>query len=174
MRQNLKRSYPWRRLNSTMFTDADFDSTKVPTTTKPTGNGVVDILGNDPHWSWATDGIHVPDELLVYIYGTDAANETAFVRIWGWQLCEDVDGLYVPILLSQLNATLGACTATGLVTSGLAHDLASIAGGQGTEHTDDGDMPGYSVIKLHGCGMLEFDWNLGTAASANALLKPLY
>ena len=48
------RSVPFQRLNATSSTDTAFDTVKTPTTTKPSGNGVVDFLGNSPAWSWVT------------------------------------------------------------------------------------------------------------------------
>lgn len=70
---------------------------RVPTATKPTGDGVVNISDGFAHGS--------PRNLCLVLYGTGADNSTMSVRVSGWKFVTD---LWIPFNLVEIAGTLSA------------------------------------------------------------------
>lgn len=147
-------------------TDASFPS-KVPTTTAPTGAGVLDVAV-DPA---ATTQRH----LLLLPYGGDAENETFKLRVIGWKAT--TNGLWVPTILAELTCTLG--TATGVDGSDVENemffaDTLVLAAGYSSDAvrvtSPANNTVARALVDLEGHRKVEvtFDRN-GSAASCNAL-----
>ena len=147
---------PYKKLFSSNQSDSSFDS-KTPTTTKPSGGGIVTGLGS---------------KAGLIFFGTDAANETFDVRVWGWSSVED--SLWVPFLLADVTCTLGS-------TQGVAGEaitdsdfiVDTITGNSGDAGREIISPTGDLVASLHvenrGANRLEVEFDMTGAADANAL-----
>ena len=94
----------WQKLLSANSTSASFTA-RVPTLTQPTGTGVVAV---PPGMT----------RVIVMPFGTDAANETGKLQLWGWSAVRSPSGgkvLWIPRPICELTATLG--TAAGVAGS---------------------------------------------------------
>lgn len=150
---------------------------KTPTATKPSGSGVFDLFGAD--LGIATEP-YVPEAVDLFPYGTDAANTTFGLRLWGWS--RTTDDIWVPHLLADLTCTLGSGTATALGTDNLMVDTITVTtggaveGGAGADViSPTGDVPASILVALRGCELIEFDADTGTpdAADCNCLWRPV-
>lgn len=86
--------------------------TKVPTTTLPSGNGVIDMAGGD----------YVPGHLLIIPYGTGSATNTGSMKVLGWRDTNMNPGnpqrrLWIPVELCTVAITLG--TGAGVANADL-------------------------------------------------------
>lgn len=150
-------------------TDTSFAS-RVPTTTEPTGDGVVGLRSHP-------DQV-VPTWLLLVPYGTGDANDAFDVRVVGWRR---VGTLWVPTTLLEFTATLG--TAVGVAgadvadTEKFADTVSDPATGKGSVGVDcqptspaDNTVAHY-LVDTRGCPKVEFlfDATTGDPTGANLL-----
>ena len=145
---------------STAFTD------KEPTVTKPTGDQVIDVTALAEAVSV---GAHVPDHIELIPVGTDAADETFDMRLWGWTF-EPGNGMYWPRLLVELNCTLGtADLPAALATNGLLCDTISLAAGDSDASLNSpaNDTIANALVDIRGCDLVEIDFDSTGAASMN-------
>lgn len=165
--------HPIRRVNATSFTDASY-SAKVPTTTKPSGNGVIDFLDRD---SLAINvGPHADRWMFVQPYGSNAANENFTMRMYGWSQGFEADttikGLWVPILLVEATVTLGNIAATTLGTNNFLAD--TIVQDNGDSENDrlievcstGSDLPASMYVHTRGFELIEFAFDIDAAGNA--------
>lgn len=149
---------------------------KIPVATKPSGTGVFDVFA-------AALGIAtahcLPKFLQVIPFGTDADGETFDLRVWGWSRVLG-GNLWVPQLLTQLAVTLGNVSGAAIGTNHflsdtlVATDGAVADSGTGTSIlSPENDTPASALIHLRGCELIEFDFDLGTAAAANAYWRAM-
>jgi hypothetical protein len=152
-------------------TSASFP-TRIPTTTEPTGDGVIDLLA-------AAGGTRVvPTWLDIVPYGTTTADQTFKVRVVGWR---KVGTLWVPTTLLEFTATLGTATGVSGATLGTTYLFADTVGdpatGKGAIGVDcqptspaDNTVASY-MVDTRGSAKVEilFDRN-SSAASCNALV----
>ena len=158
-------AFPLRRALVTNATTTSFTA-KIPVAVKPSGVGVFDVF--DMAIGQAID-TYMPWYLNLIPFGTDAADETFDMRLWGWSKVADT-ALWIPQLLVELNVTLGSVDGTAIGASHLLADTIVIAKGDADapEINPENDLPGSILVHLRGCDMFEFDFDLTGAAAANA------
>lgn len=149
----------------------------VPTTTKPSGNGILDARPNEN----SAEGLG--NQAIVHFFGTTTANQTGSALLIGWNVAAaNGVSLYVPTPLLLVDFTLGAATgvfATAIVGSGelLADTIAIASGGEFSESniviSPENDSVAAVVVDLLGAALIEVRAYRGTAASVNALAKLL-
>lgn len=174
-------TYPWIKLLDTDDTGTAF-AAKTPTTTEPTGAGVVDLT--DETLGVTTDGSHCPDMVMIQPYGSNANNEDYKMRVWGWNvLSKPGDStnhlkLWIPMLLVEVSVVLGNISISGLLANGFLADTITIDAGNSDLNavsSPTGDVPGYLVVDPMGSKKIEFDFDLdaggNAAAAANALIR---
>lgn len=143
---------------------------KIPTAAKPSGSGVFDLFD-------AANGIatepYVPESLQLFPYGSDTANQTFGLRLWGWS--RTTDDVWVPHLLADLSCTLASIDAAALTAGNLMADTiavttgGAVAGGDGSDViSPTGDVPASLLVALRGCELIEFDADTGTPTAVNA------
>lgn len=154
-----------RSSNSTAATFSD----PTPTTTEPSGDGVF------------SSGA---ERIALNFFGTDAADETGDVALFGWsrQITAPGDGatpLWVPTFICELALTLGSTKGvsgqdvdnnqffvdTITLTTGNA-DLVEVT-------SPAGNRIASVIIDNFGAEIIEARFALGTAASLNGLWRPL-
>lgn len=175
-------AYPWIRLSTTDFTGTDALTSPTPTTTAPSGDGVIDLQGAG--LSITTDDAHCPDMLMVQPYGSDAANENFVMQAYGWQTFDEPTDttnhlkLWVPMLLVECTVTLGSITFTDVLASGLLADTITLDKGNSSLHTFSSpanDLPAYLIVDPLGSRYVEFKFDLdaggSAAAAANCLVR---
>lgn len=160
-------------------TDAAFTAL-APTTTEPTGAGVVPLTGYP--------GGLVPEKFKLMVFGTDTADQTGKVRVTGWmrQGADPNYTLWVPTTLVEATFTLGtmAGVANADVAAGqLFADTVAIDAEpvSNADTTDDGRVDFFSpanntIAWIKACTYqaekLQVQFNLNTSsASLNALLQ---
>lgn len=141
---------------------------KVPTSTAPTGAGVV----NDP-----IVGDKAPDWVQVIPFGDGADNATFDLRVIGWKVSDL--GLWVPTILAQaaciLSSTVGSNTFEVTAsqrfadTITLTQVIASSVDSKLSSPT--GELVASFQVETRGCVYVEVTFNLGTATGANALVS---
>jgi hypothetical protein len=161
----------WVPVLSTDSTDTSFTGKK-PTATKPSGDGVIDLLSADVGESI---GDQVPDFVVVKPYGTDDNDETFDMRVWGWSFNRS-QSIWEPILIIEVNVQLGdldVARPTGGTTYYDADIIVEAKGDTDTARTvsPDNNLSAYMVIDPIGSQMLEFTFDLTGAAAANALYR---
>lgn len=176
-----KSAYPLRRISTTDFTSTAFTA-KTPTSTKPSGNGVIDLRSAALGLAKAL-GEAVDDQMLVQPYGTNAANENFHMRVWGWAKGSSLDSTlkdsWIPILLGEFVVTLGSIDASDPLgsTMFLADTITESSGDTAAIETvsPTNDLPAWFVLDTRGCELIEFDFDLdaggNAAASANCLWR---
>lgn len=142
---------------------------KIPVATKPSGTGVFDLFDRD--LGIATH-VCAPDYIQVIPFGTDANNETFNLRVWGWSRVTEL--LWIPQLLCELAVTLGNIDATAIGASHFLADTvvltygAAADSGTGTSIlAPANELPCSALVHLRGSELIEFDFDLVTAAAAN-------
>lgn len=144
-------------------------ATLVPQANKPSGPGVFDLF--DGGLGLATQYV-MPKYVQVVPFGTDLADETFDLRVWGWSKVHNPGGAdhgrWVPQLLLDLAVTLGTA-AQGEADHFLA-DTLSITQGDGDAPviSPQNNTPASAILHLRGCEVIQFDFARGTAAAANA------
>lgn len=163
----VNKSQSLAKVRTTNATDTSFAS-KVPTTTEPTGEGVVSVRAK---------GV-VPEAVVVYPYGTGDADDVFDMKVLGWR---KVGTLWIPVPLVTLTCTLGA----GVGVSGAAVtdsekfcDTVTAAGGISNVSyqlfSPTGDLVAHALVWTNGCDKLEFifDATTGSPTGMNALWAP--
>ena len=169
---------PFRKALTTNSTSTGFTA-QVVTTTEPTGDGVFNLLSTATGWG---GGYRVPSYFELIPFGTDGANDTFDMRVWGYNKIEGSTAIYVPFLLVDLSVILGAATATPIAANTLLADTLTVNDGP----ADNGpwrvlidaqeDLVASATIFTFGCQYLKFDWDLAggqEAASMNCLFRPV-
>ncbi len=93
---------------------------KIPTVTRPSGSGVIDMTGGD----------YVPGHLLLIPYGTDAGTHTAGMKVLGWRDTNQNPGnpqmrLWVPVVLCTVAITLGSAAGVANADLGTTQKFAT-------------------------------------------------
>jgi hypothetical protein len=109
-------------------------------------------------------------------FGTDAADETFDMRIWGWSKCSIAE-IWVPTLLLDISCTLGAIDGAVIGADHLMCDTITVNDGA----ADNGrwlsvispaeDLVASIMVNTRGCRYLDFDFDLTGAAAANAFFR---
>lgn len=142
---------------------------KLPTATKPASAGVIDLFAD------SGEGINAPPNIPKYAqlvpYGTDSNDQTFSQRLWGWSATDQ--GVWIPQLLLQLDVTLGNIAATAIAASHLLADTIALAAGDAHAEmiSPANDTPASVLVHLRGSQLIEFDWDMTGAASANCLWR---
>jgi hypothetical protein len=147
---------------------------KVPTTTKPSGSGVVDMYSTtDPRRARP----YLANYIQIVPYGTTTNDTTFDLRIWAWNRNSDSTAIWIPQILYQASCTLCSASGAALATSGLMVDTitAVISGTDVTklEHGTPNNTPSSVMLWTRGAEILEFDIDLTGAVSANVLYRLL-
>lgn len=173
---------PLRRAQSTNSSNASALATLIPTATKPSGTGVIDL--QDPDYGYGMKKLdRVPQWLNLIPIGTDANNETFDMQVWGWKRgvssSGDDQAEWTPILLLQLAVTLGNIDASAVYgTNSFMADTLTVTHGQDDAGSDlvapistAADFPASCRLHLRGCELVEFEFsnNGKTAATMNCL-----
>lgn len=142
-----------QRALETNSTDNSFTS-KIPTVTEPTGNGVF-LVGAETV------------ELLPF--GSGADNSTFNMRVIGWR---QAGGLWVPQILADLSCTLSQ--AVGIAKSYVINterfaDAITVTTGNAVVDAVTADTPVKAVVGVAGYKKVEFIFDLVTATGANCL-----
>lgn len=146
-------------------TDSSFPS-KVPTTTAPTGTGVIsDPLNGNESTQW----------IQVVPFGEGADNSTFDLRVISWK--PTTDGLWVPTILAQAACTLSATVGVnGADVTNTQRFADTIALTQVQANVDSklsspvGDLVGSFLVETRGSTLIEITFDLGSATAANALV----
>ena len=177
-------AYPFRPARTSLGTATSFTA-KIPTATKPSGSGVIDIF--DCKWGIATE-TYMPKFMQLVPYGTDANNEQFYMRVIGWSPTDVKymsDGtppagnpIWIPQLLLAVTVTHGNIGATAIGASHFLADTIDFLDGD----TDASiinpadDLPASAILHLRGCHLIEFVFSLDAAltegAGANCLWRP--
>jgi hypothetical protein len=173
-----------RKALATSSTATSFAS-KIPTITKPSGDGVHEF-GNSGS---------LPDLMHAMFYGAGADDSTFDVRIIGWDPTIDVSlkPLWVPRILTTLTITLS--TAVGIAgsyvidTDRFADTLvvhatvapqatftdvvSAAAASRGTVEifSPANNVIAWANIPLRGCTLIEFSYDMTGATNGNALFR---
>lgn len=166
--------HPYVKALETSSTSTSFTAL-TPTTTKPSGAGIFDLLnggfsGNVPSW------------LQLQPYGTDGNNDTFDFRLYGYsEVRGSATKVYVPQLLIDVSVVLGNIAATDLGAGNFLADTLTINDGAidglFRNHIDcQEDLPASVIVHTRGCRFIRFDWDLAgaqEAATMNCLWRPL-
>ena len=171
-------SNPFRRVRATNATGSF--PTKAPTSTKPSGDGVIAL---SPNGNFGADS---PTKLHVLFVGTGADNSTFQARVVIWNKFNNTDGgnsdtdvIWIPQTIYNVDATLG--TSVGVSASVIdnnhrfADGLAVTASSQNTAKAElispaNNGVAGLQIETL-GAQLVEITFALGTATGANALFR---
>lgn len=152
------------------------------TATEPTGVGVFD-LGAEPYGNRNA----VPSYLQLIPFGTDGADDTFDMRVYGYSETVPTDlvtdtKLYIPQLLLDVSVVLGARTFSDHAANTLLADTLTVNDGA----ADNGpwrslidcqeDMVASIIVATRGCRYIKFDWDLvgaQEAVSMNCLWRAL-
>lgn len=161
-----------RKALATNDTGTSF-AAKIPTTTKPTGDGVFDLLSES---LGVSVGETIPHFIQIIPYGTNGDNDTFDMRLIGWSRSTDATPVWVPQLLVDLNVVLGNISGAAIAANTFMADAITIAKGDGDapEISPANDTPASILVHLRGCELIEFDWDLAGAqegASMNAFWR---
>jgi hypothetical protein len=172
--------------HSTDATDTSFPS-KIPTTTEPTGNGVIDFRGQ------RVAGAVVPNLIQLTPVGT-GANDAVLtgMRVIGWRRLKSktpttTRDLWVPTILAEFATVFGNVTGVAAGTGGPAGALAAtyffmdtITLVTGTANVSNeivsptGDVIAHIQMDMKGFPKIEITFDLGAnATAANCLVARL-
>ena len=162
----------WRKALTTDNTDATFD-TIVPTTTKPSADGVVDLLDTDLGES---SGTYVPSLVQIMPYCANAPGETFDMRVWGWSKYDSSGTTYwIPIMIAEFNLVSGNIAA-GFDADAYFADTITLADGDADTLvvSTANDVPGYAVVDIMGSELIQFDFDDDAGANASLNDNCLY
>jgi hypothetical protein len=152
-------AYPFRVILAANSTSTGFTS-KVATTTKPSGNGVIDLQTANS----------IQKFLQLAPFGTDGSNDTFNMRVWSWVETIDVQPktVWIPLLLNELNITLGNIALAGIGTGNYQADTITISAGDGSSPISSpaNDCGANILIHTRGSRLIELDWDLAGAQEA--------
>ena len=151
-----------------------------PTTIRPSGSGVHDLLGLDGN---SLTG-NVPSYLKIVPCGTDGNNDTFDLRVYGWGAINNgASPIWIPTLLADLSVVLGNIAATPVGTGQFLADTITLNDGPATATfltvtvDPQEDIPAaYIVLHTQGSHLIQFDSDLAggqEGVAANALWKPV-
>lgn len=159
-----------RKAVSANATSATFTG-KTPTTTKPSGTGVWDMLAE-------ATGLHLSRSLSKFInlipYGVGSDTNTFSMRIWGWSKTNDTTPVWIPQLLTEVSCAISTGTSfANLTASNYCVDtITTVAGDTNAQIiTPANDIPGSLLLHMRGCELIEFDFDMTGATSANCLWR---
>lgn len=145
----------------------------IPTTTKPSGDGVFDLLSS-------TYGLHQSNVLSKFVqlipYGIGSDTQTFSMRLWGWSQTNDSPKVWIPQLLVELACTITTGTDfAGLVASNYGVDAITVAAGDAETAlvSPANNMQGSALVHLRGCELIEFDFDMTGATSGNCLWRAM-
>jgi hypothetical protein len=153
------------RVRPTSSVDASFPS-KVPTSTVPSGAGVVGdpIVQGAPEW------------IQIIPFGDGADNATFDLRVIGWK--PTTLGLWVPTILAQAACTLSAAVGeNGYEVTASQRFADTITLTQVQANVDSkvssptGDLVASFQVQTRGATLIEVIFDTGTATGANALVS---
>jgi hypothetical protein len=167
------RSAPLRITNAVDVTAATV-TLPVPTATKPSGDGVIDM---------GTDGGMTASGLFLQPYGTGSATNTFSMSVYGWRQVTprltQGNGLWVYTTLATFTCTLG--TQTGVANSPIDNThlfvttIALVIGNANisNEVLSPGDnTPAHITLLAKGCTLIEVRFGTGSSAtSCNCLVS---
>jgi len=152
---------------ATNSTQSSSFATRIPTTTKPSGDCIID------------NGTKLcPNYLMIVPFGTSAANGHFKIRILGWsKVVGTATDIWFPVkLLDAAECTLG--TAKGLAGCNVDENqfivdtIATVTGSDLVEVVSPADDTiAHLSIDTKGFELVEVDFLLNTAASMNALYR---
>lgn len=147
------------------------------TTTEPSGTGKFDLFSTLYR---GQNG--VPEWLKLIPFGTNGADDTFDMRVYGWNATDAATPIYVPQLLADVSVVLSAITFTPYAADTFLADAITVNDGS----ADNGpwqsvispaeDLVASIIIPTRGCRYISFDWDLAGAqegASMNCLWMPL-
>lgn len=151
---------PFALARSSNSTNGSF-SAVTPQSSQPSGEGVVR---------------RTPNHLFVLPFGTDGDDETFDMRLIGWRPLDTQNSWY-PFHLGTITATLssaltGVASETPNGTSDFFADSLSASSGSGNFDIKAGVtdvLPAAALIDANGAQIVEFQFSVSSAASANAL-----
>jgi hypothetical protein len=156
----------FQRLRVTSATDTSFAS-KVPTTTEPTGAGVVDLTINPL----------VGRQLLLVFFGAGNDDTTFDARVIGWR---KVGTLWVPCPLATLSCTLSSAVGVaGAEVVATDRFVDTVTAGFGNEDdkvwlfSPTSNLIARVLLDLDGFPKVEVIFDLTGATSANCLYTML-
>jgi hypothetical protein len=164
----------WRKALATENTAGSFDD-KIPTTTKPANDGVVDLRDTDLGES---SGTFVPSLMQVMPYLADAENKGCAMRVWGWSRYDSGGTRYwIPIMIAEFTVTAGDIAA-GFDADAFMSDTIVLNDGDADTLvvSTAGDVSAYAVVDLMGSELVEFDFDISasgltTSVNNNCLYK---
>jgi hypothetical protein len=148
--------------------------TLVPTTTKPSGDGVIDMLAESIGWGM---GVFVPKFLFVQFLGSDANNETYSAKLTGWSPDNQATPIWTPIEIGLFAVTLGNIAATAYGTNNFLADTIVLTRGDANMDiiSPANDEPASLILHTRGCQLLQFEFNTDAVATdMNALIRPIF
>lgn len=159
------RMRPLSKALSTSATDASFPS-KVPTTTEPTGIGVLELQRLETRATF-------PSNIFLIPYGVGNDDHTFDMRVIGWR---KVATLWVPTVLTQVAVTLS--TAVGVAGAAVTNserfaDTISITIGNSNVSVEvvspANNTVAHMVVDVKGSQKVELTFDLGSGTNCNAL-----
>ncbi len=175
---------PFRYALATNSTSTGFTAQNT-TTTEPSGTGVIDLGGDSLS---VGNKEQVPTYLQLIPFGTDGANDTFDMRVYGYNPTVATSGLvstakiYIPQLLLDVSVVLGATTFSHHAANTLLADQITVNDGA-ADNSEwrslidcQEDMVASVIIHTRGCRYIKFDWDLAgaqEAVSMNCLWRPI-
>lgn len=160
----------WVELLSTNSTDTSFTA-NAPTTTEPTGAGIVDLFR-------IAGKVH--NNVAFIFYGTGNDDTTFDARVTGWQ---KVSTLWVPVPLLEVSCTLGTSvgvSGASVTDSERFADTVTVAAAYtGLANTayrvvsPTGNLIAMLMIDMAGLPKLEVEFDRTGATACNALYRVL-
>lgn len=147
----------------------------IPATSLPTAGANLALFDLLTLWGGANV---VPDAIQVIPFGTDAADETFNMRLWGIDKVA-AESLYIPQLNAELAVTLGTLSGAAIGTNHLMADTIAVTDGAADNSewrsliSDGANLASSIILHTRGNRYLAIEFGLGTAAAANAFLRPI-
>jgi len=159
-----------RLTHSTWATGTAFAAI-IPTTTKPSGDGVLNMV-MEGH------GAHLFNQVRFVFLGTAANNNIYDYQLTGWLPNGDPEvaaTVWTASIIAMGNVVLGNIDASAFTTDGFVADRVTVEAGidaidaVSPGDTGHADEPGQLVVDNHGWWFMKMDFDVDTATSANAL-----
>lgn len=158
---------------ATNATDNSFPS-RIPTTTEPTGDGVLSV---------PNPGQVSPTNAMIVPFGVGSDNHTFDLRVIGWRKVtgSGLTSLWVPVVLGQFACTLSTAVGVANTPVSASNRFAdTISRTLGIENVADqvvspagaslDNLVGHILMDVKGFSKIELNFDVGTAASGNALV----
>lgn len=172
-------AYPFRSVRASNLTGVSaLPACPVPTTTKPSGAGIIDLFDGD--YGLATN-TYMPKFVQLQPYGTDANDEQFEMRVLGWsKTAGDIGNItaesWVPQLLVKVTVTMGNIAAAIYGTNHFLADTIVVDKGDGDASviSPADDTPASILLHTRGCELLQFDFSLTTALTEGVAANCLW